>query len=367
MFGQIIGNERIKSYLTRMIAKNTVGHSLLFAGPEGVGKSLFAENFAKMLLCREDPLGKHLHKLTTGSHPDIHIYRPEGKSGMHSIAAMRALTEEVYLPPHEASCKVFVIHEADRMLVYSANSLLKTFEEPSADTVILLLSSSPELLLPTILSRCSTFHFHALAQEEMVQLLTSRKKLPIERATRIAILSQGSVSKAYRLCEETKDPMNEIVLEMLAEGKFKGYAQLLAKSKEIAELIESAIKQVEGATKEELLKGYCDKLTAHQRESIEKELDGVVAMQQMHEAGALFDTLLTWYRDLHLLRSGGDTKYLYHLDSLEVLQQIAASNENFLSLEDLLEAIKTSKLALARSTSLPICLENLFLRLNLLS
>lgn len=366
MFDSIVGNERIKGYLTRMIAKGEVGNSLLFAGPQGIGKSLFAAAFAKMLLCQDDPKGSHLHKLNAGTHPDIHIYSPEGKIGMHSIAAMRALSEEVYLPPHEAARKVFIIHDADRMLAYSANALLKTFEEPSLDTVIILLSSAPDLLLPTIISRCSAFQFHPLSDEEIIMLLMSSKQLPLEKAKGIAALSQGSVSKAYRLCQGKQDPMRSAVLQMLAAGKFSNYSRLMAKAKEFAEFVEVSTKRVEESSKQELLKGFCDKLSAFQRESVEKELEGIAAMQSMHEVEVLSDALLSWYRDLHLLSVGGDEKYLFNVDFLEDLRKAKSKGEELVSLEDLQEAIKTTKLALSRSIGLTLCFENLFLRLNLL-
>lgn len=365
MFSKIVGNEQIKKYLTSLIEKNRIPNSLLFEGPEGVGKSLFATAFANMILCRDEPHGKHLYKLDAGTHPDLHIYRPEGKIGMHSIATMRSLSEEVYLPPYEARRKVFIIHDADRMLPYSANALLKTFEEPSPDTVIILLSSSPDLLLPTILSRCSTFHFHALTEEEMTQLLISQKQLPLEQAQQIARLAQGSVKKAFRLCQ-SEEPMRKAVLEMLSVGKFDSYSALAAKAKELAGMIEESIKQIESASKDELLKGYCDKLSAAQRESLEKEVEGIAALYQAHEADALFDLLLSWHRDLHLLRVHGDHKYILNIDVLTELQNTNARGENLTPLEDLLEAVKTTKLSLARSTSLPLCLENLFLRLNMI-
>ncbi len=75
---------------------------------------------------------------------------------------MRQLSEEIYLPPYEANWKVFIIHDADRMLSYSANALLKTFEEPPPRTLIILLSRSQASLLPTIVSRCYTLHFQNL-------------------------------------------------------------------------------------------------------------------------------------------------------------------------------------------------------------
>lgn len=363
-FPEIFGNDPIKRHLSRLIEKNSVGHSLLFSGPAGVGKSLFAEEFAKKLLSRNDPTGSHLHKLKAGTHPDLHFYRPEGKIGMHSLASMRALSEEVYLPPYEAERKVFIIYHADRMLSYSANALLKTFEEPSPETVILLLSSSPELLLPTILSRCSIFRFHALHDEEMISLLMLKKQLPLEQATRIANLSQGSVAKALRFCQGTEDPLRTLAFEMLANGKFESYSSLAAKAKEIAELIEGSLKQVESEAREELFKGYCDKPTATQKEELEKEIDGIVAMRLRHEAESFFDILLTWNRDLHLLQLKGNHRFLYNGDRFEELQK--ALRNPIIPVEDLLEAVKSTKLSLARSTPLHLCLENLFLRLKML-
>lgn len=366
MFSAIAGNAQIKGYLTRLIEKDRIGHSLLFAGPEGIGKSLFATAFAKMILCQDDPQGKHLHKLEAGTHPDLHIYRPEGKIGMHSISSMRSISEEVYLPPYETNRKVFIIHDADRMLSYSANALLKTFEEPSPETVIILLSDSPDLLLPTILSRCSAFHFHALSEEEIVQLLMTQKQLTSEHAQQIARLSQGSVKKAFRLCQPAEEPMRKAVLEMLAAGKFENYSALAAKAKELAGMVEESTKQLENASKEEFLKGYCDKLSATQRDSLEKEVEGIASISQTHEADAIFDLLLTWHRDLHLLRVNGDQKHVLLLDFLPELQKANARGGELLPLEGLLEAVKTTKTSLARSTGLHLCLENLFLRLNMI-
>lgn len=136
MFEKIAGNSRIKDYLQRFPIKS---HSLLFAGPDGVGKKLFAQAVAESLL-------------GAPHHPDLHMYRPEGKTGMHSILSMRQLSEEVYLAPFSGQRKVFIIDDADRMQNVGANALLKTFEEPAKDSVIILISSRPSALLPTILS-----------------------------------------------------------------------------------------------------------------------------------------------------------------------------------------------------------------------
>lgn len=113
-FTDIIGNDEIKQQLERMLAKQEMGHALLFSGPEGVGKSLFAYAFAARLIqaTTRGLLEEQVHKLSLGQHPDIHIYHPEGKLGLHSIQTMRLFSEEVYFPPFEAAWKVFIIHDA---------------------------------------------------------------------------------------------------------------------------------------------------------------------------------------------------------------------------------------------------------------
>lgn len=364
MFDGIVGNDSIKGYLVHLVERDRVGNCLLFAGPDGVGKGLFAKAFAKMVLSCNGCDQQHLFKLNAGIHPDLHIYRPEGKSGMHSIASIRALIEEVYLPPHEAKRKVFIIHDADRMLPYSSNALLKTLEEPSLETVIILVSSSAELLLPTILSRCSTFRFHTVVDEEIVKLLMDQKKLSAEEAKRIAGISQGSISRAYRLSETAEDPLRKKVLDMLS-APFTSYSSLVAKAKELAEMIEQSVKVVQSAAREELTKNYSDKLSATQRESVEKEVEGIASVHQMREAEGLFDLILSWQRDLHLLVAGGDKRYLFNPDYISALEARIGKGNALLPLDVYFESIKNTKLALARATSLNLCLENLFMRLDM--
>jgi DNA polymerase III subunit delta' len=235
-FSHIIGNEHIKHYLINMVDRNAVANSLLFAGPDGIGKSLFAEAFAKLLLCSNDPEGIHCHKIESGSHPDVRIYHPEGKIGMHSIDSMRQFSEEVYLSPYEGLWKVFIIHDADRMLSYSANALLKTFEEPAPRSLIILLSSNPKALLPTVLSRCRTLRFH----------------LPPERAVQ-------------HLTTQIENPIRTKLLQVLALGKMSSYSQLMETASEIGDLLDARKLEVEQLTRSELLKAYPKDITSVQQ------------------------------------------------------------------------------------------------------
>lgn len=329
MFTHISGNDEVKRYLTLAIEKEMVGNSLLFAGPQGVGKGQFAIAFASNLLCRGARADLHRRKIEGGNHPDLHFYRPEGKTGMHSIQAMRQLGEEVYLPPYEAERKVFILYEADRMMTYSANALLKTFEEPSLDTVIILISSAPELLLPTIRSRCRALHFK-----------------PVEGSSQ-------------------SDPLGEKMIALLSRGRTLSYNELAAAAKEFAEGITERSKLSEETIRSELMLGYTEKLTPQQRESIDKEVEGALSLQITRDCQVLFDAILGWYRDLLLLSVKGDNRQLFFPHALNVLQAAQAAGRQ-LPLERIFTAIETAKLALARSTTLHLCIETLLLRLDLI-
>lgn len=138
--------------LSQMIAKGTIPHALLFAGPKGSGKKEAAYQFAHTLIGKES-------SSELPSHPDIHLFFPEGKLGLHTIGHLREVIADVALVPFQAEWKIFIIHEAERMLASSSNALLKTFEEPTSRTVIILLSNHPEKILSTVLSRCQKIDF----------------------------------------------------------------------------------------------------------------------------------------------------------------------------------------------------------------
>lgn len=340
MFEHIIGNERVKKYLTRMVEHKRISNSFLFAGPEGVGKSLFAHAFAKLLICSEDPTGNHLHKIESGNHPDIRIYRPEGKVGMHSIASLRQLTSEVYQAPYEAKWKVFIIHDADRMLTYSANALLKTFEEPLPSSIIILISSSPSSLLPTVLSRCQAVYFSALSEED-------RTKIPKNN-------------------ESGQCKLKEVLLSLFAKGPLPTYKQL----HEFATNFGNQMEEIKSHIESEVRSSFSQvmgphELTAMQKQGLEKEVEGVVSMHLAHEIHKIFDIILGWYRDMSLLHVNGNRTYLMHPDYVLDCEQALQRGE-MLSIEVVQKAIADARLSFERSTSIPICLENLFLKLNLL-
>ncbi len=140
--------------LHKLVQSCTLPNTLLFCGKRGSGKLAAAQELALALM---GP--KHAKKLEMGIHPDFRILVPEGKVYMHPIESVRQLIDEVVLPPFESAWRLFVIDEAHRMLPTSGNALLKTLEEPTAHTLLILLTDEPQSLLPTIVSRCRRIDF----------------------------------------------------------------------------------------------------------------------------------------------------------------------------------------------------------------
>ena len=160
--------ERQWQHLLQARAQGRLPHALLFSGPKGVGKEAFALAFSQSSLCpdRDDqgrPCGvcRHCHLLQSGTHPDFQWVRPEeeSKSGEIKIEAIRELTGNAGLTAQSGGHKVIMVQPAHRMNTAAANSLLKTLEEPSRDTLIILLTDQPSRLLPTIRSRCQQLSF----------------------------------------------------------------------------------------------------------------------------------------------------------------------------------------------------------------
>jgi DNA polymerase-3 subunit delta' len=364
-FQDLIGNKFLKTILTRMVEKGVVGNSLLFAGPDGIGKSLFAVELAKLLFEKNDPSGIHRQKIISGTHPDVRVYRPSGKLGLHTIEAMRQFSEEVYQTPDEAQWKVFIIHDADRMLPYSANALLKTFEEPLLNCLIILLSHLPEALLPTILSRCRIIHFQPISEEDLANYFVTHFKKTSQDALVLARKAQGSLARALHLEKEGSYPWSALLFATLTKGAFSSYNELQKNAADIEECIERIKTEAEEIARQELLEGVNDTLSASQQEVIEKTIEGIASMRFSDAVDALFYTILSWYRDLHLLHIKGDPKYLMNCDYQTQLEEILQKND-LIALEDVEKALAKAKLAIQRSTNLSICLEGLFFKLNLL-
>lgn len=206
----------MKDFLLKIAKQPSESRALLFAGSDKSVQEDLLWWFACQLL-------KNEAKVRSQNHPDLHLFKPEGKVGLHTIASMRRLIDEVYLPPFEAPCKLIVIFDADRMLPTSSNILLKTLEEPAPQTIIVLLAKSPKELLPTILSRLQILYLPAKLQEHEVGELERRYlNLLIEPHTYHEILAEvKSIASSIESQEFQDEAEKALFVNASAESLFR--------------------------------------------------------------------------------------------------------------------------------------------------
>jgi DNA polymerase-3 subunit delta' len=185
-------------------------HALLFVGPEGVGKRTFALRLARALLCEERPEADlepcdacdACAQAAAGSHPDLLTAgRPEDKQEL-PIAVIRDLCDEFGLKPARGGRKVAIVDDVDSMNEEAANAFLKTLEEPPPGAVLILLGTSAERQLETVVSRCQVVRFDPLGVEDLAEALLERGVAtePAE-ALRLATLADGSIGRAVGLAD----------------------------------------------------------------------------------------------------------------------------------------------------------------------
>jgi DNA polymerase III subunit delta' len=170
-FRDIIGHRRLLDLLARSIARQTLPPSLIFEGPTGAGKRATAIAVAQALNCMQsgpDACGEcaACGKITRGVHPDVLIVEP-GDSGSIKIEQVRDIADRANYRPFEGRRRVIIIDEADALVTAAQNALLKTLEEPPSTSVFILATARPDMLLPTVRSRCIRLRFAAGAADEI--------------------------------------------------------------------------------------------------------------------------------------------------------------------------------------------------------
>ena len=208
-FKNIIGNDKIKKELEDSVVNNTISHSYLFLGQEGIGKKLFAKEFAKMELCLEQNKACNLCssclKFNSNNNPDFIMIEPDGNS--IKISQIREMQESVYKKPIIAEKKVFIIDDSDKMTEEAQNSLLKTLEEPPEYIIIILIASNENKLLNTIKSRCLKINFNNIENEKIINYINNQQitTLPSENLLRMCNGSIGKLNKINQNLDEYKE------------------------------------------------------------------------------------------------------------------------------------------------------------------
>ncbi len=237
----VIGQERALRMLRGAVMRGRMASSYLFAGEDGIGKRHSALGFAKALNCLEpiegedgfrDACGhcRSCHNIDADVHPDVLTVEPltneilvcQIRAGGDSDRCSREKYEKPRVEDmlsrrsHEGGYKVVIIDQAEKMNGSAANAFLKTLEEPPPRSIIMLVSSRPDMLLPTIRSRCSRVNFRPLPESAVAEVLGLEANSPI---VRLAMGSPGAVAKDDEGSgEEDRRRFFELLKSMLTPG-----------------------------------------------------------------------------------------------------------------------------------------------------
>ena len=288
-FAKLIGNERNKQILQRLLKNGRVSATLIFAGPDGIGKRQFALTLAKAANCQKAPAGSFAtdscdecpvcRRIDEGGYGDVTTLQPDGQ--YIKVAQARAVAEEVYYRPREGRQRFFIIDEADRLRDEAANCLLKTLEEPPPTSTLILLTSRPNSLLQTIRSRAQRISFAPLPIAEMEKFLAEKYPRPAADTALLARVSEGRIGQATAFDLSVYRQERRTLMELL---------ELMAKGQDRFRLLKAA-----------------EYIGKKERDEFEKELD----------------LLMFLLRDVFLLAGGGEQTQIVNVDVADRLQQLA--------------------------------------------
>lgn len=344
--------------LRQALVRNRIPNGLLFWGPDGVGKGLTARVFAKAVNCREAPgdaCDKCLacQKAEHGNHPDIHTVAPTKKSRTIRVEHIEEMIELASLRPYEGAWRVFIVHEADRMNAPSQNHLLKTLEEPLGKSVFILITQYPQILLPTIRSRCQRVRFGALRPETVRALLEEHRGVSPADADAIAALSGGQMTRALDLVDSEKRPVVLDVVNRLAQGE-----DPLGLSEEFGSYLNTQKAQIEAAAKKQFAPEDPKSLTKEDREELKAEMEAFI--EAVHRRAILEHLYLfeTWYRDALVFSATGQLDRVLNRDQQGQLESAGTKNPF-----ETLNAISKARLYLERFLSEDRVFRDLFFAL----
>lgn len=297
LFSEILGQEHIKSHLTKSAGSGRIPHAQLFIGAEGSGTLPMAIAYAQYILCAntdgENAGGNATCniKFEHLAHPDLHFVFPvatnsdvkshpvsanfikqwrefvaetpygslfdwykkidiQNKQGQIGVDEAQEIMRSLSLKAYEGGYKVMVIWMADKMNTATSNKLLKLLEEPPQKTVFILIAESEDDILQTILSRCQVLHFAGLSQKAITDALISRNGIEPKAALKIAHQAQGNYNKALHLLDKDDEglPFEEWFVQWVraafrAKGNAAAIQDLIAWSEAISGIGREAQKQ----------------------------------------------------------------------------------------------------------------------------
>jgi len=237
-FSTIAGHGRVLSLLSRAIARDSMPPAVLMAGPAGVGKRLTAVALGQAINCLQprasakferDACGEcaSCRRIARGVHPDVIIVEPDDM-GVIKIEALRDVIQQSQYRPFEGRRRVVIIDEADAATNQAQSALLKTLEEPPSASIFILVSSMPDALLATVLSRCPRLRFGPLAPADVARILVRDHQYTDVDARAAAADADGSVSRALETQSEDVSEARDTAQRLLQDAARSQPSQRIA-------------------------------------------------------------------------------------------------------------------------------------------
>ena len=321
----VAGQTKATSLLARSLRSEKISHAYLFRGPDGVGKREAATAFAAQLNCARPQNGapcrlcSSCRKFFSGNHPDFIHIEPDGAA--IKISQIRELKKTLSFPPFEARFRIALLVNVHTMRREAANSMLKTLEEPPADTVIILTGNETGGILPTILSRCQVIPFFTMPYGQVAETLRSEEDISVDEALSLAAAAEGSIGRAKSLHKSgLLAHRREIVTTLL---------QYKSDAPEAVEPILTLAEQA-GALKENLPE--------------------------------LLDLLRLWLRDLIIAKTGGADNLITSQDLLPSFTE-ALNRWTITDLDERFEHLSQAEKQLSRNCNRALVCEVLFFAL----
>ena len=290
LFSEILGQDYIKSHLTKSATLGRIPHAQLFVGPEGCGTLPMAIAYAQYVLCGNigaENVGANTScnlKFESISHPDLHFIYPTittedvktkpksidfigdwrkfvkenpygslfdwynflgagNKQGEIRVDDAQEMLKSLSLKSYEGGYKVMIVWMADKLNISASNKLLKLLEEPTDKTLFILISENEEDIIQTIRSRCQVLHFNGLPEKVIAQALLENQNIETKTATKIAHQAQGNFNKALQLLQTDNEDLhfeqwfvNWVRAAFRAKGNAAAIHDLIAWSEQIAAL-----------------------------------------------------------------------------------------------------------------------------------
>jgi DNA polymerase-3 subunit delta' len=324
-FKSVVGHEQIIEHMSAALKNKKVSHAYIFEGPNGSGKNLLAKVFATALECEAgygDACGmcRSCHQMDTGNQPDVRWITHEKTSAISVDDVRTQINADMAIKPYSSRYKIYIVDEAEKLNEQAQNALLKTIEEPPEYGIIMLLTNNMEALLPTILSRCISFHLKPVDNYKIVDFLEKEYGVPDYKAHICAAFSQGVVGRAVDMA--VSESFNDLQYHVL-----------------------NIVKNIHDMDIYEVIE------TVRHLNNYKTNINDVI------------DMMMVWYRDALILKVTTDANLIVYKDEYRFLME-QAERSSYEGLNNIIQALEKAKTRLAANVNFDIALEMMLLSMK---